>query len=116
MGFSHSTYAFVGVHVPRGQYEGDPGQEAERLDELINDIPALRKQGVGHVTAGDYDRDELFLCWVPDGQSCEVKLGAWKAFGQQVPMNAFLAFERLARAAGYTGLAEPAFLVVPDCS
>jgi hypothetical protein len=116
MGFDHSTYAFVGVHVPSDQYEGHASEEAERLDVVINNDPRLKELGVGHIYAGDYDRDELFLCWVPEGTGCEVQLGEWKAFEQQIPMKAFLALMHLGVAAGYTGLAEPAFLVVPDMS
>ncbi|AMD42747.1 hypothetical protein SEA_XKCD426_6 [Streptomyces phage Xkcd426] len=118
MGFSHSTYHFFGVHVPPKAYQTDHIQrESEWLDGVIRHTPGLNGTGLGHLTAGDYDRDMLFLCVVPDGVSCEVELGQFgratrEAFSPE--WNQLL--RQLAEAAGYSDLDAPAWLVVPDVS
>lgn len=120
MGMYQSTYHAFGVHVPRYLYEpGGPWTETERLDELIAEL-GLGDTGLGHLTAGNYDRDELFLVVVRDGEDCEVKLGSFairrpKPFTHnQDPRPGLIA--RLAEAAGYGDLGEPGWLVIPDVS
>ena len=118
MGFSHSTYHFYGVHVPREQYHTDhQSRETDFIDATIRHTPELAGSDAGHITAGDYDRDELFLCVVPDGTDCEVSLGDWAVANRHTDTAAFeRQLSLLINALGYEGLGEPGWCVVPDIS
>lgn len=121
MGFSHSTYHFYGVHVPREQYHTDhPWRETEFIDATIKHTPELAGSDVGHITAGDYDRDELFLCVVPDDTSCEVALGSFAVTSHHLYGKDLPAWDRqlllLIEALGYKDVGALGWHVVPDIS
>lgn len=113
MGMYYSTYFFYGVHVPREKYRtSDLLSETDWLELVIRtEFPG---SGLSCIVAGDYDRDELFLYVVFQGQDVEVKPGS---FGK-VPVGPVQKYaDRLKKfetAAGYEHLDEPGFLVVPD--
>lgn len=118
MGFWHSTYHFFGIHVPQDKYQTtSQQQETEWLDAVIKNTPGLSGTGLGYVTAGDYDRDELFLCVRPNGESTEVKLGNFAQVTRESHRPEWhQLLLKFAEAAGYEGLDEPAYIVVPDVS
>jgi hypothetical protein len=117
MGFSHSTYHGFGVHVPREQYQtGHIQSEEEWLDAVINHTEGLDGQLLGHLSAGQYDRDELFLIASGPGETLEVELGSFMVLSEVDVTGRAEAIKALAEAAGYTSLAEPGWLIVPDCS
>lgn len=113
MGMYHSTYFAYGIHIP---VEGPAWRETERIDEVLKDHKD-RCPDVGHLEAGDYDRDMVFLVT----SSQEVKLGEYgranvasaQQCGEWCTQLAF-AVEAL----GYSGmdLAAPGWLCVPDVS
>jgi hypothetical protein len=120
MGFSYGAYFVYGVHVPADRFpDRHVWAEAERLDGVIRELGHLTNSfGLSHLTAGDYDRDMLFLCIDIPGVDSEVSLGS---FSRAMPTAAVPkvwddALKLLARAAGYGDLGEPAWTVVPDCS
>lgn len=111
----HSTYAAYGVHVPREQYFTQHIQtEAEWLDVVIKNTPELKGQGLGHLSAGPYDRDELFLVLSPEGEDVEVVSELFRVLTDKEAAGRASKIKALAKAAGYDGLAEPGWLVVPD--
>lgn len=85
MGMDYSAYHFYGVHVPREQWVGgyNAWSEGERLDPVIKDLGlGDGSVSVGWITAGDYDRDMLFLCVDIKGLDFEVRLGEYRASPQ----------------------------------
>lgn len=122
MGMSHSTYQFFGVHVPKEAYQTDhQWREVEWLDAIIGGNTAWKGQGLGHVQAGDYDRDELFLCVSPKEESIEVELGTFRVTTKQATLEELLDRTKLLmdliEAAGYGGKLGPVgWVTVPDCS
>lgn len=118
MGYIHSSYAFYGVHVPSSQYKGYAPEEGERLDGVIKSVSTVGGPRVGHVSAGPYDDDMLFLCVVPDGWDVEVELGAFRSFRCEKHQEDLpgwdRALSRVAAAAGYRNLEEPGWIVVPS--
>uniref|UniRef100_A0AAU7GYH8 YCII-related domain-containing protein n=1 Tax=Streptomyces phage Geonosis TaxID=3158856 RepID=A0AAU7GYH8_9CAUD len=117
MGFSHSTYLAFGVHVPQDQFQTDEfAQETAWLDTVINQTEGLDSSRLGYLSAGDYDRDELFLTASEPGERLEVELGSFMVLAEVDTEGRAEAIKALAEAAGYTGLSEPGWLVVPDCS
>lgn len=117
MGFSHSTYYGFGVHVPQDQYRtGHIQPECEWLDAVINHTEGLDGQLLGHLSAGEYDQDELFLIASGPGEYVEVTLGTFMVLAEVDVTGRAGAVKALAEAAGYSGLAEPGWLVIPDCS
>lgn len=117
MGFSHSTYHAYGVHVPADQYRtGYIQSECEWLDAVIRHTDGLDNRLLGYLSAGDYDRDQLFLTASENGESLEVKLGSFLVLSEVDVTGRAEAVKALAEAAGYKGLAEPGWLVIPDCS
>lgn len=118
MGFSHSTYHFYGVHVPREQYRTDHQQrECEFIDATIKHTPELAGSDVGHITAGDYDLDELFLAVVPEGQSCLIKVGSFRIHPATCSADTWdVQLGLLIHALGYKDVGEPGWCVVPDIS
>ena len=120
MGFSHSTYFFYGVHVPRERYVTDSQhRETELLGAAIKSLNDPTK-ALGYITAGDYDQDELFLVTVPDGRDCEVDLGTFTVTHPHTDAGLIPEWDRLLAnligVVGYEGLAEPGWIVVPDLS
>jgi hypothetical protein len=117
MGFSHSTYHAFGVHVPRAMYTtGSIAEEGEWLHAVINHTEGLDRRFLGYLPAGDYDRDELFLTASSPGETLEVELGSFMTLAEVDVTGRAEAIKALADAAGYTGLAEPGWLVIPDVS
>ncbi|AKA61744.1 hypothetical protein SEA_MAIH_6 [Streptomyces phage Maih] len=117
MGFSHSTYHAFGVHVPADQYQtGHLQSECEWLDAVIKHTEGLDNRLLGHLSAGDYDRDQLFLTAHEVGEFLEVNLGSFAVLAEVDVTGRAEAIKALAEAAGYTGLSEPGWLVIPDCS
>ncbi len=117
MGFSHSTYHGFGVHVPADQYQtGHIQSECEWLDAVIKHTEGLDNRLLGHLSAGDYDRDQLFLIASETDETLEVELGSFMVLAEVNTEGRAEAIKALAEAAGYTGLSEPGWLVVPDCS
>lgn len=117
MGFSHSTYHGFGVHVPREQYRtGHTQSEGEWLDAVIRHTEGLDNRLLGHLSAGDYDRDELFLIASGPGETLTVELGSFVVLAAVDVTGRAEAVKALAEAAGYTLTTEPGWLVIPDCS
>lgn len=113
MGMYHSTYFAYGFRIPD---DGAPWQLADRIDA---ELAKLKDQcpEVGHLQAGDYDRDMTFLVTKSD----EVDLGEYKtvtpetATGEQyAAWNAQLA--AAGAALGIEEIPVPGWLVVPDLS
>ena len=113
MGYYHSTYFAYGIHIP---IKGAPWAESERADE---NLPALKDRcpDVGHLSAGDYDRDHFFLVT----KCTEVDLGSFEhvtpntaSADQLADWNRQLAIA--AEVLGYTNASEPGWFVVPDLS
>lgn len=119
MGFSHSTYHFYGVHIPEDAYEGHAWTEAERLDGVIAAL-GERATGVGHIEAGNYDRDRLFLCVVPDGVDSSVNLGSFAVVCPELDFETLTLWEikmqTVIDARGYSHVGRFGFHVVPDMS
>lgn len=120
MGISTSAYFFFGVRVPREQHDEDHvWAEAERLDRMVMPVDE-----VGYITAGPYDRDELFLCFVPSAgpmRHAEVSYGEFRTVNpQNVDAETTARWTRLIRqaadSAGYKDLDEPGWTVVVDQS
>ena len=118
MGFSHSTYHFYGVHVPEEKYQTEHQfREIDWLDAVIRHTPGLDGIRLGHITAGDYDADELFLCAVPENADVEVALGTWAVATPESHRPEWDdQLKLLAEAAGYGDIGAPGWIVVRDCS
>lgn len=117
MGFSHSTYQGFGMHVPKAQYQsGHIQSEGQWLDAVIRHTPDLDNRLLGHLSAGDYDKDELFLIASEPDEDLEVSLGSFMVTSEVDVEGRAEALKALAEAAGYSGLAEPGWLIIPDCS
>jgi len=108
MSMDHTTYVFYGVHVPRDQYEGfHIWEESERLDKVINEFGV---KYLGHLTAGRYDQDELYLV---AGDAREVTPGnPWLMDAYTVSPDTMQALYALAAKAGYGGLGVTGWMVV----
>lgn len=129
MGFSHGTYVAYGVHVPQDKWHKDSGYagaEGERIDGVIREV-GLNGTDVGHMSAGSYDRDQLFLVCSPPyvhdkpETHVEIELGSfrvyrasWFSTSRCLTWNGYL--KKVADAAGYGDLGEPGWIVVPDMS
>lgn len=117
MGFSHSTYHAFGVHVPQDQFQTDEfAQETAWLDAVINHTEGLDSSLLGYLSAGDYDRDELFLIASEPGERLEAKLGTFRVLSEVDVTGRAEAIKALAEAAGYRITTEPGWMVIPDCS
>ncbi|WP_031514806.1 hypothetical protein [Streptomyces sp. NRRL F-5123] len=113
MGFSRSTYFAYGLRINTDQYAWVESEHAEaELPKIKADCP-----DVGHLSAGDYDRDMFFLV-----TKCnEVDLGEYEHVTPQSATAEQLAdWDRqlvaAAMALGYKDTSAPGWLVVPDCS
>lgn len=122
MGYSHGTYTGFGVHIPRDLYQAgrDRHREIEWLNGVVNAVPALKGQGIYVLSAGDYDRDELFVMVrdPADETTYEVPLGEFRRLDLVTPLNWTLLLQRLLAEGGYPvhNIAPPSWLVVPDLS
>jgi hypothetical protein len=116
MGTQHSTRFFYGAHVPREQYQtNNQSREQDMLDGWVKAL-GFSGSGLGHTTAGAYDQHELFLCVVPDGESCEVELGTFRRaadLDQHSIDDWSHMIETLAHVAGYRSLGRPGWIVAP---
>ncbi|MEV5977539.1 hypothetical protein [Streptomyces sp. NPDC052114] len=116
MGYYHSAYFAYGIHIPMNS-QAAAWAEAERMDEALATVKD-RCPDVGHLSAGDYDRDRLFLVTKCD----EVALGEYgrasTATAEQ-RANWDLQLVNAVQALGYgenTELEPPGWLCVPDLS
>lgn len=120
MGFDNSTYHFYGLHVPSELWtEYTASQEGEKTDAVIR---ALREHmpNVAWLSAGDYDRDHLFLVIDQPGVSSEVRLGTFRLVtGDQLTnCNWDKQLRYLADAMGYgsANVGQPGWIICPDVS
>lgn len=122
MGYSHSTYMGYGVLVDVSQYKGDSPHawhEGQRLDPILRDP---RTAAVGHLSAGGYDNDHLFLIASDPDDTLEVNLGSFMIVHPHTKAMKLPDWdEQLTRAwvaAGYDpkAMPEPGWIVVPDLS
>lgn len=125
MSIDHSAYLVYGVPVPEDRYHVGTFADTESgwVDAVIKHTPGLDSERLGHLTAGDYDENHLFLTYdLPgwEGKSAEVELGSYVVLGiGSFSPDAHLANEQLrllAEAAQYGVLDEPGWIVVPDAS
>jgi hypothetical protein len=123
MGFSHEAYVAYGVRIPVHPYRSDgtgrtPG---EQVDQALS-VPTVKAAcpDVGHLEAGDYDRDSFFLV-----TKCESAGYTPKFISDLVDSteNEELSWERqllhLIEIMGWNSLADayaPGWFVVADCS
>ena len=121
MGYSYGTHHFYGVHVPKAKYVTTcQSQEQEWIDAVIGKSSVLSGfPDLGHITSGEYDRHELFLCTIPRPEQADVELGQFllvqahtrahdvARWGEQL--------KALADAAGYEGLGDPGWITSPYC-
>lgn len=117
MGMSTSAYHFYGVNIPADQWlERWAGAEGELIDVAINAVKADAPD-VGYITAGDYDRDMLFLC-IRQGGSVEVELGTFKVVRPSALPDPGWDAQLLAvvQSLGYQQTSEPGWITVPDVS
>ncbi|MGW4388228.1 hypothetical protein [Streptomyces sp. NPDC004685] len=114
MGMYHSAYFAYGLRIP---IEGHAWEEAERLDPELQKLKE-RCPDVGYLTAGDYDRDMVFLT----AQCTEVELGEYGRASLATREQCAAWDAQLANAVhdlGYAdrpGLEAPGWICVPDLS
>ncbi|MFI0915226.1 hypothetical protein [Streptomyces abikoensis] len=111
MGMYHATYFAYGIHVT---IDIHAWEEAERIDA---ELPRDRCPDVGHLSAGDYDCDMLFLVT----KATEVALGKFEHVTPNTTTAEQLAdwnrqLAEAAAALGYGRITEPGWLIVPDLS
>lgn len=114
MGMYHSTYFAYGLHIPTQEAAW---AEGDRIDTEIRNHRD-RCPDVGHLAAGDYDRDLLFLVT----SSTEIRLGTYgqatEATAEQ-RANWDLQLANAIQALGYGDLPDlpaPGWICVPDLS
>lgn len=120
MGYSTSAFHFLGAHIPKDQYTSGHIQSEEEWLGTVIDHLELGPEGVGHISAGDYDRYELFLCVVPDGVDHEVELGTFRV-GRLTPddetTHTWAHYLKMVwDHAGYIGQPDIGWVTVPNCS
>lgn len=113
MGYYHSTYFAYGLHV---SVEGPAWEESERAE---TELPKIKDRcpDIGHLEAGDYDRDHFFLVT----KCSSVDLGKFEHVTPQTASPEQIAdWDRQLIAAamslGYTDTSAPGWFVVPDLS
>lgn len=123
MGYTTSAYHFYGIHVPHSEFDClHPWGESERLDELIAEVNTVIEPTnvrLGHVTAGRYDDDMLFVGIITDdGPDWEVGLGEFRIIraSPSVPPGWDEALKLLADRAGYDPdvIGKPGWITVPS--
>lgn len=117
MGMSTSAYHFYGVNVPADQWlERWASAEGERLDVAISAVKDQAPE-VGWLSAGDYDRDMLFLCIRQEGVSAEVPLGEFLVGGSRAEDLGWDAqLLAVVQSMGYRQTGIPGWITVPDVS
>lgn len=120
MGMSTSAYHFYGMHVPQGQWTlGHISAEMDMIDRVIKAVKQDAPD-VCHISAGDYDRDMLFLAIDEEDVSSEVKLGQFRLVTDQNVQNPWWndQLATVAHAMGYESgcTGEPGWITVPDVS
>lgn len=120
MGMYHSAYHFYGAHIPSEQWkEGHAWAEGERLGPIIARLgigdDSIR---LGHLAAGDYDRDMLFLVAGARDHRSVVPLGEFRlSSNADVSPMWNSALTLLAAAADYdTAELSIGWITVPDLS
>lgn len=114
MGMYHSTYFAYGLHIPTDE---PAWRETDRIDEELKQHKE-RCPDVGHLSAGDYDRDMVFLVTV----SQEIELGEYGHVNHATAEDRANWDAQLANAVhalGYSelpNLAAPGWLCIPDLS
>ncbi|WP_329622944.1 hypothetical protein OG357_23045 [Streptomyces sp. NBC_01255] len=114
MGYYHSTYFAYGLHIP---LDAHPWTETDRIDTALATVKDQCPE-VGHLTAGDYDRDRLFLVTKSD----EIALGKYGRVMPSTPEQRADWDRQLRTAVDHLGyghlrdLAEPTWLCIPDLS
>lgn len=120
MGYSYGTYHFYGVHVPREKYVTDSQQRETGFIDGVIKILNNPRHALGHVKAGEYDQEELFLCTVPNGDDIEAELGTFKATRPDTRAAEVAEWDQLLAnligVIGYEGLDEPGWITVPYCA
>ena len=114
MGYYHSTYFAYGLRIP---IDAHPWTETDRIDTELAEIKDVAPD-VGHLTAGDYDRDMLFLVTQCD----EIALGKYGRATDATPEQRADWDRQLANAVDHLGyghlrdLEAPGWLSIPDLS
>lgn len=114
MGMYHSTYFAYGIHIA---VDTPAWQETQRIDEVLKGHKD-RCPDVGHLEAGDYDRDMVFLVTACN----EIRLGSYgRATEATAAQRAAwdLQLANAVQALGYgdrPDLPAPGWLCVPDLS
>lgn len=118
MGMIQSAYYFYGVHIPTHEWTDQwVDAESERLDPVIRAVKDLAPD-VRHLTAGDYDRDMLFLVIHRPGFLTEIPLGE---FAKIVPEKSRdlgwdAQLTAVVKAMGYRDVDRPGWIFLPDVS
>ncbi|WP_432164903.1 hypothetical protein [Streptomyces sp. bgisy031] len=116
MGYYHSAYFAYGIHIPVDS-QAAAWAEGERLDEELKNHKK-RCPDVGHLSAGDYDRDRLFLVTKSD----EIPLGQYgraSSATREQHANWDLQLAHAIQALGYGDRADleaPGWICIPDLS
>ncbi|MFJ4703166.1 hypothetical protein ACIP5N_33950 [Streptomyces sp. NPDC088768] len=113
MGYYHSTYFAYGVHIPT---DSSAWEEEERITEVLKPLKD-RCPDVRTLSAGDYDRNMLFLVT----ESTEIDLGDYGRTSsataeQHAAWDAQLAAAVEALGYGDRRLEAAGWLCVPDLS
>lgn len=122
----YSAYVAYGVHIPVNPYRSDDTGlfPDEQVDKALS-VPTVKAAcpDVGHIQAGDYDRDRFFLV-----TKCEeAEPGSYTRIGRDTlgrsTSDDELSWDRqilhLIEIMGWSGLAdgfEPGWFVISDCS
>lgn len=113
MGMYHSTYFAYGIHIPTDRPAWEESERAEtELAKIKGQCP-----DVGHLEAGDYDRDMFFLTT----KCTSVDLGGYEhVTPQTATAEQYADWDRqligAAMALGYKDTSAPGWFVVPDLS
>ncbi|MFE2930654.1 hypothetical protein [Streptomyces sp. NPDC059278] len=114
MGYYQSAYFAYGLRLPT---DGPSWEETDRIDAELAQVKE-RCPDVGHLSAGDYDHDMVFLVTKCD----EVSLGTYGRGSEVSPEERAAWDAQLANAVHALGYADrpeleaPGWLCVPDLS
>lgn len=118
MGMTTSARYFYGVHIPTHEWANQwANAEGERLDPVIRAVRDLAPN-VMHLTAGDYDRDMLFLVIHRPGFLTEIPVGEFAKIvpekSRDLGWDAQIA--AVVQAMGYSDVDRPGWIFLPDIS